>query len=195
MITLPQLPYDVDALEPFISKRTVEFHYFKHHQGYVNKLNELIAGTEFENLPLETIIMRTHGNPEYTAIFNNAAQVWNHNFYWQSLSPNAQKPSEELKAKLAETFGSFEELCKLLKEKAVAQFGSGYVWLCKDQKGNLLVSTTSNAENPLVWGHIPLLTIDVWEHAYYLDYQNLRADYLQKIIDNLLDWQNIGQHC
>lgn len=193
MFKLPELPYALDALEPHISKNTVEFHYQKHHQGYVNKLNELTAGTEFENQSLEEIIKKTHNKPEFTDIYNNAAQVFNHNFYWQSLTPNAVKaPEEKALKKIESNFGSLEELKALMLKKATGQFGSGWVWLVQDEHGNLLVYSTSNADNPLIFKHKPLLTVDVWEHGYYLDYQNRRADYVKAVIENLLNWQNVN---
>ena len=186
-----ELPYNIDALEPYISRQTVGFHYLKHHKGYVEKLNKLISGTEFETMTLEEIIINAHKNNEHLDIYHNAAQVWNHNFYWQSLNPDGGEPNKKLLEKIEETFGSYNDFKYIFKQKAMEQFGSGWAWLAEDGNGNLLCYNTSNADNPLIFGHTPLLTIDVWEHAYYLDCQNLRADYVGKVLDNLLNWQNL----
>ncbi len=191
MIKLMELPYNIDALEPYISRQTIGFHYLKHHKGYVEKLNKLISGTEFETMTLEEIIINAHKKNEHLDIYHNAAQVWNHNFYWQSLSPDGGEPNKKLLEKIEETFGSFNDFKDIFKQKAMEQFGSGWAWLAEDGNGNLLCYNTSNADNPLIFGHTPLLTIDVWEHAYYLDCQNLRADYVGKVLDNLLNWQNL----
>lgn len=191
MIKLMELPYNIDALEPYISRQTVGFHYLKHHKGYVEKLNKLISGTEFETMTLEEIIINAHKKTEHLDIYNNAAQVWNHNFYWQSLNPDGGEPNKKLLEKIEETFGSYNDFKDIFKQKAIEQFGSGWAWLAEDGNGNLLCYNTSNADNPLIFGHTPLLTIDVWEHAYYLDCQNLRADYVGKVLDNLLNWQNL----
>ena len=186
-----ELPYNIDALEPYISRQTIGFHYLKHHKGYVEKLNKLISGTEFETMTLEEIIINAHKKNEHFDFYHNAAQVWNHNFYWQSLSPDGGEPNKKLLEKIEETFGSFNDFKDIFKQKAIEQFGSGWAWLAEDGNGNLLCYNTSNADNPLIFGHTPLLTIDVWEHAYYLDCQNLRADYVGKVLDNLLNWQNL----
>lgn len=191
MIKLMELPYNIDALEPYISRQTVGFHYLKHHKGYVEKLNKLISGTEFETMTLEEIITNAHKKNEHLDIYHNAAQVWNHNFYWQSLNPDGGEPNKKLLEKIEETFGSYNDFKDIFKQKAMEQFGSGWAWLAEDGNGNLLCYNTSNADNPLIFGHTPLLTIDVWEHAYYLDCQNLRADYVGKVLDNLLNWQNL----
>lgn len=191
MIKLMELPYNLDALEPYISRQTVGFHYLKHHKGYVEKLNKLISGTQFETMTLEEIVIAAHKKNEYLDIYNNAAQVWNHNFYWQSLNPDGGEPNKKLLEKIEETFGSFNDFKDTMRQKALEQFGSGWAWLAEDSNGNLLCYNTSNADNPLIFGHTPLLTIDVWEHAYYLDSQNLRADYVNKVLDNLLNWQNL----
>lgn len=191
MIKLMELPYNLDALEPYISRQTVGFHYLKHHKGYVEKLNKLIAGTQFETMTLEEIIIAAHKKNEYLDIYNNAAQVWNHNFYWQSLNQDSGEPNKKLLEKIEETFGSFNDFKDTMRQKALEQFGSGWAWLAEDSNGNLLCYNTSNADNPLIFGHTPLLTIDVWEHAYYLDSQNMRADYVNKVLDNLLNWQNL----
>ncbi len=191
MIKLMELPYNIDALEPYISRQTIGFHYLKHHKGYVEKLNKLISGTEFETMTLEEIIINAHKKNEHLDIYHNAAQVWNHNFYWQSLNPDGDEPNKKLLEKIEETFGSYNDFKDIFKQKAMEQFGSGWAWLAEDGNGNLLCYNTSNADNPLIFGHTPLLTIDVWEHAYYLDCQNLRADYVGKVLDNLLNWQNL----
>lgn len=183
------LPFAENALEPVISAETIGFHYGKHHKAYVDNLNKLVAGTEFEGLPLEEIIKKTVGKPEHTGIFNNAAQAWNHTFFWNSLSPKGGgKPLEILMKKIEESFGSFDEFLKELTEAAKTQFGSGWAWLVLD--GNKLkVMKTPNAETPLTMGVKPLLTIDVWEHAYYLDYQNKRPDYVTSVLDKLINWE------
>lgn len=191
MIKFEELPYKIDALEPFISRQTVGFHYLKHHKGYVEKLNKLIDGTEFATMTLEEIVVEAHKKNEHQNIYHNAAQVWNHNFYWHSLNPNGGEPNKRLLEKIEETFGSFNDFKDVFKQKALEQFGSGWAWLVEDSGGNLLVYNTGNADNPLIFGHTPLLTLDVWEHAYYLDYQNLRADYVEKVLDNLINWQNL----
>ncbi len=193
---LPPLPYAENALEPIITARTVGFHYGKHHKGYVHHMNKLIAGTEYSELMLEEIITGTAGRKERAAIFNNAAQTWNHTFYWNSLKPNGGgQPPAALKQKIDSSFGSFDDCKKEIATTAVSQFGSGWVWLVLDD-GKLKVVKTSNAENPLTMGMKPLLTIDVWEHAYYLDYQNKRLDYVNTVLEKLINWefalQNVG---
>lgn len=195
-IMQPALPYAENALEPVISAKTIGFHYGKHHKAYVDNLNKLIAGTEFEGQPLEEIIKKTAGKPEYAGIFNNAAQVWNHTFYWNCLSPKGGgKPSEVLMKKIEESFGSFDNFIKELTEAAKTQFGSGWAWLVLDGD-KLKVMKTANAETPITLGVKPLLTLDVWEHAYYLDYQNKRPDYVSALLDKLINWEfavkNIG---
>jgi superoxide dismutase, Fe-Mn family len=188
-IMQPALPYAENALEPVISAKTIGFHYGKHHKAYVDNLNKLIAGTEFEGLPLEEIIKKTVRKPEYTGIFNNAAQVWNHTFFWNSLASNGDgKPSEVLMKMIEESFGLFDDFLKEFTEAAITQFGSGWAWLVLD--GNKLkVMKTPNAETPLTMGVKPMLTIDVWEHAYYLDYQNKRPDYVTTVLDKLINWE------
>ena len=180
---LPKLPYENDALEPVISQKTIEFHYGKHHQAYVNNLNNLIAGTEFENASLEEIIKKSEGG-----IFNNAAQVWNHTFYFQSLSPNGGgKPEGEIGKAIENTFGSFDKFKEQFTMAAATLFGSGWAWLVKNKDGSLEITKESNAGCPLTKDQVPLLTIDVWEHAYYLDYQNLRPDYIASFW-KLVNW-------
>jgi superoxide dismutase, Fe-Mn family len=186
---LPPLPYAENALEPVISAKTLSFHYGKHHKAYVDNLNKLVLGSDYNEMPLEEIITGTAERPERNAIFNNAAQSWNHSFYWQSLSPKGGgEPPSSLKLKMEESFGSVDACKKLLSSMAVSQFGSGWVWLVlNDHK--LKVIKTGNAENPLHTAMKPLLTIDVWEHAYYLDYQNRRVDYVNAVLDKLINWE------
>jgi superoxide dismutase, Fe-Mn family len=193
-IEQPALPYAESALEPVISVKSIGFHYGKHHKAYVDNLNKLIAGTEFEGLPLEEIIKKTAGKKEHTGIFNNAAQAWNHTFFWKSLASNGGgKPSGELMNKIEDSFDSFDNFLKELTEAAKTQFGSGWAWLVQD--GNKLkVMKTPNAETPLTMGVEPLLTIDVWEHAYYLDYQNKRPDYVTAVLDKLINWEFVASN-
>ncbi|QSA97687.1 superoxide dismutase [Fe] [Methylococcus sp. EFPC2] len=172
---LPALPYAKNALAPHISEETLEYHYGKHHQTYVTNLNNLIKGTEFESLSLEDIVKKSSGG-----IFNNAAQVWNHTFYWNSLSPTGGgQPTGELAAAIDKAFGSFDKFKEELTKTAVGTFGSGWAWLVKNADGSLALVSTSNAATPLTTDQIPLLTVDVWEHAYYIDYRNLRPKYLE----------------
>src|SRR5437773_417225 len=186
---LLRLPYPEDALAPVISTRTVGFHHGKHHKGYVDKVNELVSGTEFEGQALERIVIATSGKPERVELFNNAAQAWNHAFYWRSLKPKSGgTPTGALAGKIDAAFGGLDALKKKLAAAAVKQFGSGWAWLVTDGQA-LMVVTTSNADVPFIRGMTPLLTLDVWEHAYYLDYQNRRADYAQAVIDRLLNWE------
>jgi Fe-Mn family superoxide dismutase len=195
-IVLPPLPYAENALEPVLTAKTLSFHYGKHHKAYVDNLNKLIAGTQYATLSLEKIITSTAGKPEKAAIFNNAAQIWNHTFYWNSLSPKGGgEPPAALKHKIEASFGSVDVFKKEFAAAAVSQFGSGWAWLILED-GKLKVVKTANAEDPLTTGKKPLLTIDVWEHAYYLDYQNRRPDYVNAVLDKLINWefalQNIG---
>ena len=185
---LPSLPYADNALEPVISANTIGFHYGKHHRGYVDNLNKLVAGTEYADLSLEKIIMSTVGQADKSAIFNNAAQVWNHTFYWRSLRPNGGgEPPSALKRKIEAAFGTVDGCKKDLAAAATIQFGSGWAWLVLDGD-KLKVVKTGNADLPLTQGMKPLLTVDVWEHAYYLDYQNRRADYVNAVLDKLVNW-------
>jgi Fe-Mn family superoxide dismutase len=195
-LLLPPLPYADNALSPVISANTIGFHYGKHHKGYVDNLNKLIAGTEFADLPLEKIIAASAGKADKSAIFNNAAQIWNHTFYWRSLRPKGGgEPSAALKAKIEASFGTLDACKKELATAGTTQFGSGWAWLVLEGD-RLRVVKTGNAEVPITAGLKPLLTIDVWEHAYYLDYQNRRADYLNAVLDNLVNWdfaaENLG---
>ena len=186
---LPSLPFEQDALEPIISKETLEYHYGKHHQAYVTNLNKLIAGTEFENMSLEEIILKSSGG-----IFNNAAQVFNHTFYWNCLAPKAGgEPAGKLAEAINQTFGSFAEFKDKFSQTAVGTFGSGWAWLVKDKDGKLEIVSTSNAGNPLTDGKKPLLTCDVWEHAYYIDYRNARATYVEKFWD-LVNWDFVASN-
>jgi Fe-Mn family superoxide dismutase len=188
-IELPPLPYADNALDPVISSRTIGFHYGKHHKAYVDNLNKLIAGTELEGQSLEAIVKATAGKADKAGIFNNAAQVWNHTFYWHSLRPNGGgEPPAALKQKIEASFGGVDKLKQELLTAATTQFGSGWAWLVKDGDA-LKVVKTPNAEVPLTAGQTPLLTIDVWEHAYYLDYQNLRADYVNALLAKLINWE------
>lgn len=180
---LPALPYTLDALAPHISQETLEYHYGKHHRAYVNNLNNLIPDTEFENMTLEDIIQKATGG-----IFNNAAQIWNHTFYWHSLSPQGGgEPTGDLAEKIKHTFGSFDNFKTAFTKAAATQFGSGWAWLVKNNKNELEIMQTSNAGNPLLDGKKPLLTCDVWEHAYYIDTRNDRAAYINHFW-NLVNW-------
>lgn len=186
-ITLPELPYSKDALAPYISAETLEFHYGKHHKAYVDKLNTLIPGTEFENASLEEIVKKSKGG-----VFNNAAQVWNHTFYWNCLKPQGGgEPSGALAEAINKTFGSFTQFKENFSTAAVGQFGSGWAWLTKDASGALAIETTGNAETPLTTGKTPLLTCDVWEHAYYVDYRNARPKYVENFW-NLVNWDFVA---
>jgi Fe-Mn family superoxide dismutase len=183
MITLPTLPYALDALEPHISKETLQFHYDKHHRTYVDNLNKLLEASPLSGLSLEAIIQQSSGS-----IFNNAAQVWNHTFYWHCLSPVASKPSAVLQAAIERSFGSIEACIAKLIEVGLATFGSGWVWLVKKTDGSLEIMSTSNAGTPLTTaGLTPLLTCDVWEHAYYIDFRNARLKYLQ-MFPHIMNW-------
>jgi Fe-Mn family superoxide dismutase len=185
---LPPLPYAEDALEPVVSAKTIGFHHRKHHKTYVENLNKLIAGTEFESLSLEKIIAATAGKADKTEIFNNAAQAWNHEFYWRSLRPKGGgEPPAALKQWIEVSFITIDACKKELAAAATKQFGSGWAWLVQDH-GKLKVVSTGNADNPLPKGATPLVTIDVWEHAYYLDYQNKRADHVNAVLDKLINW-------
>jgi superoxide dismutase, Fe-Mn family len=188
-LTLPPLPYAENALEPVISAKTLSFHHGKHHQAYIDNANKLIAGTELADLPLDRIVTSTAGIVERASIFNNAAQAWNHSFYWNCLSPNGGgEPPAALRQKMEAAFGSVDACKKALANSAVSQFGSGWAWLVLEGS-KVKVVKTANADTPLTQGLWPLLTIDVWEHAYYLDYQNKRADHVNALIDKLVNWE------
>lgn len=186
---LPELPYSMDALEPEISKETLEYHYGKHHQAYVNNLNKMIKGTEFEDMSLEDIIVKSSDG-----IFNNAAQVFNHTFYWNCLSPDGGGEAEgKLLDAIKESFGSFEDFKEEFTKTATGTFGSGWAWLVKDKNDKLEIVSKSNAGNPLTDGKTPLLTCDVWEHAYYIDYRNARPSYVEKFWD-LVNWDFVASN-
>jgi len=186
---LPPLRFAKDALEPVISAETIDFHYGKHHQAYVTNLNKLVPGTEFEDATLEEIVMKSSGG-----IFNNAAQVWNHTFYWNGLSPEGGgEPGEALGAAIDEAFGSFAGFKQAFVKSAVGNFGSGWTWLVKNADGGVEIVNTSNAATPLRDGKTPLLTIDVWEHAYYIDYRNARAQYIEHFWE-VVNWDFVGSN-
>jgi Fe-Mn family superoxide dismutase len=185
---LPPLPYAENALDPVISGRTMGFHYGKHHKGYVDALNKLLVGTELASLSLEKLIAETAGKADKVAIFDNAAQTWNHTFYWRSLRPKGGgEPPAELKQRIEASFGNLDACKRDLAMAATSEFGSGWAWLVQEG-GKLKVVKSGNAETPLTKGVKRLLAIDVWEHAYYLDYQNRRADYVNAVLDKLVNW-------
>jgi Fe-Mn family superoxide dismutase len=187
-LSLPALPWAENALEPVISAKTISFHYGKHHKTYVDNANKLIVGTELADLPLDQIVRATAGKADRVGIFNNVAQAWNHDFYWKSLKPNGGgEPPSALKTKMDSAFGGVDACKKELANAAVQQFGSGWAWLALDGD-KLKIVKTGNAETPITQNLKPLLTIDVWEHAYYLDYQNKRVDYVNALIDKLANW-------
>lgn len=188
--TLPELPYPKNALEPYISAETLEFHYGKHHKAYVTKLNELIKGTKYEFMPLEEVILTSDG-----PIFNNAAQIWNHTFFWQCLTPQSSGTPDGKVAKLInEKWGHFEKFKKEFSEAAVANFGSGWTWLVLNKENKIDILSTSNAETPKSSGQKALLTIDVWEHAYYIDYRNERPKFVEAFW-NLVNWDFVNKNC
>lgn len=185
---LPKLPYSMNDLEPHVSARTLEFHYGKHHNGYVTALNNLVTNTDLELKTLEQIIIATARDESRVAVFNNAAQIWNHTFFWNSMKPKGGgSPSGDLAAMIEKSFGSYAKFAEQFKQAGMTQFGSGWAWLVADGDG-LAIVKTPNAFNPLVDRKKPLVCCDVWEHAYYLDYQNRRADFLQAFLDNLINW-------
>jgi Fe-Mn family superoxide dismutase len=186
-VELPKLPYALDALEPHISKRTLEFHHGKHHKAYVDKTNELIANTDLANKSLEEIVRAAAGQKDKATLFNNAAQAWNHTFLWNSMSPKGGKPTGALAEGIEKDLGGFATFAENFKKAAVGQFGSGWAWLTA-ANGKLEISATGNADTPLVHGKTPLLTLDVWEHAYYLDYQNRRPDYVSTFLEKIVNW-------
>lgn len=193
-IELPPLPYGESDLAPHISANTIGVHYGKHHLAYVNNTKKMVEGTEWADADLEAIVKASFGKPDKKALFNNAAQAWNHAFYWKSMSPKGGgTPSGKLLDRIKTDFGGFDALKQELSKAAVSQFGAGWAWLVLDA-GKLKVEQTSNAETPLAQGRTPLLTIDVWEHAYYLDYQNRRPDYVTAFIDKLVNWEFAAQN-
>jgi Fe-Mn family superoxide dismutase len=198
--TLPELPYSMDALQPHISAETLEYHHGKHHKAYVDKLNELVAGTPYEGMPLEEVVKRAAKSEKDKAIFNNAGQAWNHDFYWKSMAPpnggkGGGEPTGRIKDHLQSSFGGLKEFKEAFTKAAVAQFGSGWAWLVKGKDGKLKITTTSNADSPLAHGETPILTADVWEHAYYLDYQNRRPDHVKAWLDKLANWSFAEKNC
>ncbi|EKD54653.1 MAG: Superoxide dismutase [uncultured bacterium] len=187
--TLPKLPFALDALQPHISKETLEYHYGKHHQAYVNNLNNLVKDTEFANASLEDIIMKSSGG-----VFNNAAQVWNHTFYWHCLTPkSSNEPSGKLADAIQKKFGSFDEFKKQFTQTAISTFGSGWAWLAKNQQGELEIISTSNAATPMQQNKKALFTCDVWEHAYYIDYRNARPTYLENFW-KIANWDFVAEN-
>jgi len=190
----PALPYAKDALAPHISANTLEFHYGKHHAAYVKKYNDAVSGTEYDSKSIEEAIKATAGDPSKAGIFNNAAQAWNHSFYWNCMKPSGGgAPSGALADKINADFGSFDKFKEEFKTAGATQFGSGWAWLVLDN-GTLKVTKTLNAENPMTEGKTPLLTMDVWEHAYYLDYQNSRPNYMTAFIENLVNWDFVAEN-
>ncbi|MBT3228691.1 MAG: superoxide dismutase [Fe] [Candidatus Marinimicrobia bacterium] len=185
---LPALPFAQDALAPVISAETLDYHYGKHHNAYVTNLNNLVPGTEFENSSLEEIILKASGG-----IFNNAAQVWNHSFYWNCLSPNGGAPTGALAAAIDTAFGSFDNFKAEFTKAAATNFGSGWTWLVKNADGSLAIASTTNAGTPMTSGQTALLTVDVWEHAYYVDYRNARPKYLEEIW-NIFNWDFVADN-
>jgi Fe-Mn family superoxide dismutase len=192
--TLPSLPYAKNALAPYISEQTLDFHHGKHHQTYVTNLNNLVQGTENESKGLEELINLSHAKADMAGIFNNAAQVWNHAFFWHCMKPNGGgQPTGAIAEKINTAFGSYEKFAAEFKQAALTQFGSGWAWLV--QEGDTLkITKTPNADLPMVHNQTALLTCDVWEHAYYLDYQNRRADFVQTFLDHLLNWDFVNQN-
>jgi Fe-Mn family superoxide dismutase len=187
-VKLPRLGYKADALEPYISEKTIEFHYGKHHQGYVDKTNKIIAGSPYADLPLEEIVKSTRGKSENLALFNNAAQVYNHTFYWNSMKPaGGGAPGGRIAQEIERNFGGYPKFSEAFSTASVTLFGSGWVWLVQDGDA-LKIIQTANADTPIADGLNPLLTIDVWEHAYYLDYQNQRGAYVKSFLEHLVNW-------
>lgn len=187
-LTLPDLPYARDALEPHMSAETLDYHHGKHHKTYVDTANNLISGTEYEQMPLEEIIVKSSGK-----LFNQTAQIWNHSFFWQCLTPNQTQPGKKLTDALVKEFGGIEDFKKLFSETAIGTFGSGWAWLVKKPDGSLAVTSTSNAGTPLTDGDRALLTCDVWEHAYYIDHRNARPKYLEAFWQ-LVNWEFVEQN-
>ena len=191
--TLPPLPWSEQALDPVISARTIGLHYGKHHRTYVNKLNELVAGTRMADMTLEQVVRESAGKPESQKIFNNAAQTWNHTFFWNCLRPGGGgKPSGDVAARLEADLGGYDRFRERFAQAAIDCFGSGWAWLV-DKGGKLDIVATSNAGTPITTGATPLLTLDVWEHAYYVDYENRRPEFVNAVIDKLLNWEFAAQ--
>jgi Fe-Mn family superoxide dismutase len=192
LITLPDLPYDKSALEPYISFRTLDFHHGKHHKAYVDNTNKMIENTDLEGKDLDTIIKASAADPAQKGLFNNAAQVWNHSFFWQCMKPGGGgKPDGKIAELIDKKWGSYEDFAAELKQAGISQFGSGWAWLAL-QGAELEITKTPNAENLSASGLRPLLVVDVWEHAYYLDYQNRRPDFLQTFLDHLINWDFVN---
>jgi Fe-Mn family superoxide dismutase len=192
-VKLPDLDYSLNSLEPSISERTLQFHYGKHHNTYVENTIKLISGTELEDKSLEDIITLTSGDKGMTSLYNNAAQVWNHSFYWNCIKPDGGgNPFGAIKDHINSSFDNYEKFTSLFKNLAMSQFGSGWAWLVLKDDGSLDILKTSNADTPITDNLKPLLTIDVWEHAYYLDYQNRRADYLNSFFEHLINWEFVN---
>jgi Fe-Mn family superoxide dismutase len=190
---LPPLPFPKDSLKPYMSEETLDFHYGKHHATYVANLNKLLADHEFKSYDLEKIIAYSYNKPEFAGIFNNAAQIWNHSFFWNCISNTGQQPEGKIAAAIEKEFGSITSFKSAFKEAALTQFGSGWAWLVLD-KGQLKIIKTSNAHTPIAESMKPLLTIDVWEHAYYLDYQNKRAEFVDNFLDYLIHWKQVDKY-
>jgi len=192
---LSKLPYAEEALAPIISAKTISFHYGKHHKAYVDTLNELIEGTAYAQMSLEDIVKKSAKDEKAKKIFNNAGQAWNHDFYWQSMTAKGGAPAGKIKKALEDSFGGLEDFKKAFKTAAIDQFGSGWAWLIH-KDGKLAIETTANADTPIAHGRTPLLAADLWEHAYYLDYQNRRPDHVQAWLDKLANWsfaeKNLG---
>ena len=194
-IELPVLPYAQNALEPIISEKTIQYHYGKHHNAYVENTNKLIAGTEYEKLELVEIIKKSAKDESKKGLFNNAAQVWNHSFYWQCIKPSGGgKPDGKIAELIKQKFENFDNFAAEFKNAAMTQFGSGWAWLVLNSDGTPDIRKTANADTPLTYDCKPLLTVDVWEHAYYLDYQNKRPEYLDKYINNLINWDFVNSN-
>ena len=192
-ITLPELPWAKDALAPVISAETIEYHYGKHHQAYVNNLNGLLPGTPYEGLSLEEIVKKSHGKLSEKPVFNNSAQVWNHTFYWNCLAPNAGgEPTGAIAEAIEKTFGGFASFKEKFSKSTVGQFGSGWGWLVKNADDTIAIETTANAETPMATGKTCLLTCDVWEHAYYIDYRNARPKYVEEFW-KLVNWDFVNK--
>jgi Fe-Mn family superoxide dismutase len=187
---LPELPYEENALEPVISARTLSFHHGKHHAGYVTKLNQLVEGSIYAGRPLDEVVKKSAEGPAAKMVFNNAAQAWNHDFYWRSMRPRGGgTPGGPLRDAIGRDFGGVSEFRAAFAKAAAGEFGSGWAWLVADKGGTLKIAATDDADTPIARGEMPLLTIDVWEHAYYLDYQNRRPDYIAAWLDNLINWE------
>lgn len=186
MFDLPPLAYDLDAFEPYISQQTMNLHYNKHHRAYIDNLNKLISDTEFENMDLPEIIIATYGDERYVAVFNNAGQAYNHNIFWKSLNPKGGNQKSLLAERINKEFGSYDNFKKQFKEAALSQFGSGWTWLA-EKDGKLHILKTANGDNPITKGYTPFIGLDVWEHAYYLDYQNRRGDFVDAFLEHLIN--------